>query len=291
MERDTKHMLATISVFAVVIAVIFAGIFVTTGNFPPRTTVVESQSMQHGAESHIGIIDTADMVILRDKDIRPIRSYVDGYNSGYVSFGSYGDVIVYSRGANLNPVIHRAILWLDYNGDRTWSAPSLKNYPADLWSATSGNDYSRLSGTLTLNGFTNYTTGKNISLSLNLNSLVENAPHSGFISKGDYNTSFDQLSGIMTGLITEEQIQSVAWIEVPWAGVFRMVFVNDKLNVINEQVPNTIPCLAAAILLTIFLLIGISFFFDQLYYKKYKKELKKEMNARPPLFPVEPKVK
>ncbi|MDR0508657.1 MAG: S26 family signal peptidase [Candidatus Methanoplasma sp.] len=282
-------MLTAVAVFVTVVVMVFAGIFATTGNFPPRTTVVESQSMQHGIGSQIGTIDTADMVILREKDQGPIKSYVDGYVSGYKSFGSYGDVIVYSRGDGQNPVIHRAILWLYYNGDRTWSAPSLKDYPAELWACTGSTDYNRLSGTLTLMGLVHYIGSDNDPPSLDLDQLVKKNSDSGFITMGDNNPTFDQPSRIsgVDGLISDSQIQTVAWMEVPWAGVFRMVFISGKLSVVDEMVPNTIPCLIAAVLLIIFILIGVSFLFDYFYYQKYRRELDKEMNALPPSFLVE----
>ena len=288
MHRDTKHTLVAVAAVAVVIAVVFVGIFVASGNFPPRTTVVESESMQHGTSSQIGIIDTADMVILRDKEKGPIISYVEGYNKGYTAFGSYGDVVVYSRSGGLNPVIHRAILWLDYNGDNTWSAPSLQNYPSDRWSCSSGYDETRLSGILSLK-YMNH--NNNVTANINLDQLVRIGSESGFITMGDNNTTFDQPSNItgINGLITEEQIKSVAWAEVPWVGAFRMILVSDKMSAIDKNVPNTIPCLIASMLLIVFLLVGISFFFDQRYYMKYRKELNEDIDAPTPPFPVEKK--
>ncbi|MCL2510029.1 MAG: S26 family signal peptidase, partial [Methanomassiliicoccaceae archaeon] len=115
METDTKHTIITVVAVIAVIAVVFMGLSIGSGSTLPQTTVVESESMQHSVGSQIGIIDTADMIILKNKDKSPIETYVDGYNNNYQTFGSYGNVIVYSRGADQNPIIHRAILWLDYN--------------------------------------------------------------------------------------------------------------------------------------------------------------------------------
>lgn len=284
MEKDTKHtVIAVAAVFAVIIAV-FAGIFAASGVRPPQT-VVESESMQHGIGSQIGVIDTADMIILRDKNKVSIRSFVDGYSTGYRAFGSYGDVIVYDRGAGLNAVIHRAILWLDNNGNGTWSAPSLKDYPSDRWSCTGGTDCSELSGRLTLRYLGH---SGNVTASINLDDLADKGSKSGFITMGDNNSLFDQPSSVsgVNGLISYEQIKSVAWIEVPWVGVFNMA-LNENMSKIDKEVPNTVPCLAAMILLIIFLLAGISFIFDQRYYRKYRKILCKDMNAPAPSFPVE----
>jgi len=286
MEKDTKHTLIAIAAVFVVIAVVFIGVFLASGFSTPQTTVVESESMQHGVGSQIGVIDTADMIILKDKNKTPIQTFVDGYISGYKKFGNYGDVIVYDRGPGINPVIHRAILWLDYNNDGTWSAPSLKDYPSDRWSSTSGSDYNSLSGTLSLR-YMGYM--GNITASINLDKLAELSPNSGYITMGDNNSVFDpfNVAGV-NGLVTEGQVKSVAWIEIPWVGVFRMV-MNGQTAVIDKEAPNTIPSLAASILLIVFLLVGISFIFDQIYYKKYRKELSKDMNAPSPSFPVEKK--
>jgi len=282
-KTDTKHAAIVVIAAVVVMAAIFIGVSVASGVSPPQT-VVESGSMQHGQRSHIGTIDTGDMVILKNKNKLEIRSYVDGYNTGYERFGSYGDVIIYNRTVG-NPVIHRAILWLDYNGDGTWSAPSLEKYPADRWSCTGGSDYNRLSGSLTLKGMGSE---KNLTVSLSLDRLVMLDSGSGFITMGDNNRGFDQPDSVagVKGLISYEQIRSVAWFEIPWAGVLKMAW-NGKLDVVNTHAPNSVPSLIAATLLMIFLLIGISFLFDQRYYMKYEKELAERINAPAPLFPVE----
>ena len=61
------------------------------------------------------------MVLVKDKNKCDIISYVEGSQTGYSTFGDYGNVIVYYRDSG-NPVIHRAFLWLDYNNG-IWSAP------------------------------------------------------------------------------------------------------------------------------------------------------------------------
>jgi len=129
---------------------------------------------------------------------------------------------------------------------------------------------------------------------------LDNLPKvSGFLTMGDNNSTFDQSGGIVTGLVTMEKIESVAWIEVPWVGVFKMWFGPQPIGSdgytprerIDALTPNAIPCLAAAVILVIFLLVGISFLFDQRYYMSYKKELSKDINAPAPQFPVEDEIK
>ena len=292
-DKDTKRTLIGVAAVAVVVVAVFVGINVASGVSPPYTVVV-SQSMQHSPNnnmhSQLGVIDTGDMVLLRSKggeDNMGIQSFVDGYKNGYSKFGSYGDVIIYERGSE-NPIIHRAILWLESNDDGTWSAPSLDGYPSDLWSCNNGGeiitDYNHLQGTLTLN---NMGYNQDHSFSIYLGTL-NNGPSGGFLTMGDHNIDggFDQAIGISAGLVSYQRIESVAWVEVPWLGSLKMIFSGEKAS-LNNFVPNTIPSLAAAVLLFIFVLIGISFLFDYRYYWKYRKEMIEEMNALPPSFPVE----
>jgi hypothetical protein len=284
MEKDTRNALIIIVVAIAILCSVFVGIGLKSGLDHPQTTV-NSQSMQHGVGSQLGIIDTGDIFILKSSDRVDIRSFVDGYKEGFTSFGDYGHVIIYERGGNQNPVIHRAILWLDYNGDHTWSAPSLKDYPAALWSNGSNIDYMSLSGVLVMRnmGYNN-----NVSCSIDLDRLANNAPSSGYITMGDNNLVFDQSGGVIGSLVSKDIIKSVAWIEIPWLGSINMIF-SGKSAVINEQVPNSIPCIAVVFLTIIFGLAGLFCFWNYRDIVKYRKELTEEKNAPTPLFPLEKK--
>ena len=286
MNKETKHAVIVVIAAFVTIIAIFGGISSASG-VSPFQTVVESGSMQHGIGSQIGVIDTGDVIILKNKEKVNIQTYVDGYHTGYMKFGGYGDVIIYDRGPDYNPVIHRAILWLDYNNDGTWNAPSLEFFPyGTKWSCTSGNDFMALSGTLTLYGL-GYKEDRDASVSL---TELAKWSKSGYLTMGDYNPRIDQPSNIpgVNGLISYEQIRSVAWFEIPWLGAIKMTY-NGNGNVLDVYVPNTKGCLVATILLIIFLLAGISFLLDHFYYRKIRRELKRDINAPAPLFPLEPK--
>ncbi len=127
MNKEIRNLIIAVVAIIAVIGGGWAVISTSSGVSPPFT-VVESYSMQHCQEndkhSEVGIIDTGDMILVKNKDKVKIQSYVEGTQTGYKSFGDYGNVIVYYRDGQ-NPVIHRAFLWLDYNGDGTWSAPAL----------------------------------------------------------------------------------------------------------------------------------------------------------------------
>jgi signal peptidase len=294
-EKSTKHTIIGAAAIMIFVVAVFAGIYTASGVSPPQTIVI-SESMQHGMHSQLGIIDTGDMVILRSKGSEEdmgIQSFVDGHKNGYSMFGGYGDVIIYERPGGGNPIIHRAILWLELNEDgETWSAPSLEGYPSDLWSCeitdASGHVIETISDYTALHGqfkMKNLGYNQDITASINLGSLI-NGSHSGFLTMGDNNKGFDQGSSITSELISYNKIKSVAWIEVPWVGSFKMA-LDGNMSKLNEVAPNTIPSAIAATLLLVFVLAGISFLFDYRYYGKYKKEMYEDMNALPPSFPVE----
>lgn len=272
MKKDQRDFLITLGVVALAFIVIFSGIFIYSGMSRPLT-VIESGSMEHYDESKIGVIDTGDMIIMKN-DKSSIRTYVDSYESGYSTFGNYGDVIIYYRlnssqqvDTSRNPIIHRAILWLDYNGDGTWSAPSLKDYPVDLWSVTSGHEsWNSMTGVLILKGFSDFN-GGTYSASIDLDILAANYPHSGYITKGDNsesNSRFDQNTGIsgVYGLIGTSQIKAVAGIEIPWLGCIKLFFENNTKNIQS----NSIPCLILVfvnIIMFFFVIATILEYFDE----------------------------
>lgn len=260
MRKDTAE---SIIIIIVAFTLICGGyLYVQTeSDTNPTFTNVESWSMQHSDKSQIGTIDTGDMVILKNKDsYNQLITYVDGYSNNYSTFGEYGNVVVYERNPsnNQNPVIHRLILYLEYvgniDGTDTWSAPSLMEFDNN-WSCiqstgTPITDCTKLSGVLTL-----YNIGYgNKTISFNFANL-ENYKYSGYLTMGDNastNNYFDQSTSITSGLVTYEQIKSVAWIEIPWGGVLKLV-KNGNIDRIDKWVPNSIPCMAIS-LISIFLL-------------------------------------
>ena len=107
--------------------VVFLLTFAYSGNWPPMV-VIESGSMEHDnnplyAEprySHLGIIDTGDLVIVKEAEKSDIVTYLAGKKTNYKMYGDYGDVIVYYKngiethnGQPVTPVIHRAMAWVD----------------------------------------------------------------------------------------------------------------------------------------------------------------------------------
>lgn len=256
MDKCTRNSLIAISI--VILALFGAYCLIqVSADVKPTFTVVTSQSMQHERSSQIGIIDTGDMVVLKNADLVErdeyghLISYVEGSKIGFSSFGEYGTVVVYERdNAEANPIIHRLILWIGFDPDTgTWYAPSLSDYDADLWDC-SGEDaaWNHLSGILTLKeiGYNSKT------VSINLNLLASQSGKSGYLTMGDNkeNNYFDQLK-LVINPVSEDSINAVAWMEIPWGGIPKLL-TSGKKDVIDRWVPNSIPSMTMIALTAIF---------------------------------------
>ena len=263
MDEDITDILKVVIAVFITFALLFGALFLYSGMGKPLT-VVESGSMQHAEdESKIGIIDTGDIVVMINPDKGSVTSYVEGYHNGYSKFGDYGDVIIYYRDEG-NPVIHRAILWLNWNEDtQTWSAPSLKYFDESRWTDDNGDskDYNDLKGTFVMSGLG----WKGYTASIDLDKLDK---HSGYLTSGDNNYYFDQAVGISTyGLIDETNIKAIAGFEIPWFGCIKL-YLNDK-NV--DKIPdNSLPCMIIAIIDIIFLFLTLLVITN--YYYLWKEE-------------------
>ena len=274
MDSENKRLLVVLGVFLIILVGGYAGIKAYTG-FDTPFSVVMSQSMQHDNErSEIGCIDTGDIVIVKSPEKADIQSYFEGLDTGFRSFDDYGSVIIYERGYNQNPVIHRAILWLEYNGDGTWSAPDLEGHE-NKWlcmdvrngSLERITNYNELSGTLKFIDITQ--SGK--TLEINLDNLGD---ESGFLTLGDNpvgNLNFDQNSGIVNHLVGMDDIRSVPILEIPWAGTTKILLKNDGENL--EYVPNSLPSLILAFIVIISLILIV----DAIFLRKNTEDMKNEM--------------
>lgn len=233
MDREHKEMLIVVAAAAVLVIVLLSSLMIYSGMSRPLT-VVESKSMQHSDEtSYLGIIDTGDMVIMISPEKKQVTTYVEGYQNGYWKFGSYGDVIIYYRENGKNPVIHRAMIWLDY-ADGKISAPSLKNYPLSKWSTGEGGSWDDLKEELVLKDVPYKDGVKDVEMKLSyINS-------SGFLTMGDNNGSFDQMSGIHNNPVMESELKAIAGTEVPWLGCIKLLINHKNVDMIPK---NSITCL------------------------------------------------
>lgn len=216
---------------AAIILIIILGLYAYSGLWPPLV-VVESESMQHSnTTSYIGVIDTGDLVIVKKiSSLSEVKTYVASLTDGYKTYGDYGDVVIYNRDGSAvqTPVIHRAIVELDYNSSsNSFDVPSLASAPSDKWSADGQNArWWDLTGLLVI-----YNVGymdKNITISLseilNYYSANDITPHGGLITKGDHNTQYDQSpqANIAHQPVQAEWIVGEARGEIPWFGLIKL---------------------------------------------------------------------
>lgn len=251
MGRKTKSTIIAVAIMALLFSGLYAGVEAYSGHDPPYSTVT-SQSMQHeNGRSQLGAIDTGDMVLVRDKSKTSIVSYLEGRSTGYSTFGDYGNVIIYGRGDNRNPVIHRVLMYIEIVPDG-WNK-AVKVYCLDkylndagvpMWSCSTGStDPNSLSGTLTL-----FNMGYNSKdVVIDLDSIISNntVGTAGYITKGDNNDDVDQ--PLISPLVTYGMIESVPVAEIPWLGCVKLM-ADGKASIVDKNVPNSLPSLGIAIL-------------------------------------------
>lgn len=295
MNSENRKIIVAAAVVVILISGMYLGLKAYSGVDPP-TTVINSGSMQHSTDSsHLGIIDTGDMMVVRDPDSVSIRSYVDGAKSGYRSFGEYGDVIVYKK-PNQN-IIHRAMLHLELVSDsdptQRWSIPSLKDY--NDWDITIGSNYDpanskksqcwdEATGILKIDheerdyyfwlldvGYA----GANVSIKLYSLGSGEDGGYGGYLTKGDNaesNNRFDQSCGIYDKLVDDSIIKSVAVFEIPWIGSIKLM-LNGKGSVVPS---NSKIFLITGFILFIALIFAVNHILDRIDRRKAMEE---EMRA------------
>ena len=186
-----------------VAAVLFVGLllFAVSGVWPPMVAV-ESGSM----EPNMGV---GELVFVMDEDrLGPdaahadtgVVTYRDGREAGYMEFSEYGDVIIF-RADNRSgtPIIHRARFWVA---------------EGENWYDEANPDY--------VGGADGCDELRNCP-----------APHAGFITKGDNNPSYDQLSGLSRP-VRPSWIVGTAEFGIPKLGYV-------KLCAIELQTPGTQP--------------------------------------------------
>lgn len=277
MENDTKKFIIAIFAVGIFIGSIIGGIYVYSGVNPPFT-VINSGSMQHSDESSIGTIDTGDMVIVKNPDYQEITTYVEGSKTDYSKFGEYGDVIIYRSGDR--NIIHRAMLHMTLYETGTvtqkWYIPELKDYDdwdiVNLGSSKKSEYWDNENCILTVDIISEfcltdvgYDDGEP---SVNIYKLGwgEEPGYSGYLTKGDNaetNRTFDQDSSIHPDLVTEEDIKSIAAVEIPWLGCIKL-WVNDKnTDLIPENSITSLIIVFVVLISVIVALFAVSWYLDK----------------------------
>jgi signal peptidase len=179
-----------------VLAVMIVGayLFAVSGVWPPLVAV-ESESMTPNMQVN-------DLVFVMEADRFPgagasgdtgVVTAETGREVDYRKFGGYGDVIVYERDGNGQrvPIIHRAMLWVEEG--ENWYDRADSSYVT-----------ARECGDTPSQGLRNCP-----------------APHAGFITKGDSNGRYDQVSGL-SGPVRPAWVVGTSEVRVPGLGWIRL---------------------------------------------------------------------
>ncbi len=181
-----------------VAAVLLVGflLFAVSGIWPPMVAV-ESGSMEPNMNvgDLVFVVDnerfTPDEAVIHDDRTTGVVPANQAADIGYSEFNGYGDVIVFMQDgqAGQTPVIHRAMLWVD--ADENWYD---RADPAAIGSAENCEA---------------------------LNNCP--APHAGFITRGDNNGRYDQVT-TLSAPVKPEWIIGTAEVRIPYLGYIRLAF-------------------------------------------------------------------
>ncbi|MDF9747379.1 S26 family signal peptidase [Natrinema salsiterrestre] len=187
----TRDVLSSVAIVAVVGLLLFG----ISGIWPPLVAV-ESGSMEPNMQRGDLIFVVDDGRYAGDAAVAGtgVVTMERGQETGHDKFGNPGDVIVYRPdGSQLQtPVIHRAHFWVE---------------EGEHWVDTKASEEIVGDATCT---------------------EVATCPaeHAGFVTKGDANRGYDQLSrsGARTDVVKPEWVTGKAMFRIPWLGHVRLTF-------------------------------------------------------------------
>ena len=189
--RFVREVLSSAAIVLLVGLVLFA----VSGVWPPLVAV-ESGSMEPHMERGdlVFVMDAGRFVPESAVAGTGVVPYQDGEAAGYRTFGSYGDVIVFDPPSDPGPpIIHRAQFWVE-EGENWYDEADPQYIRADRCGDTPNE------------GLRNCP-----------------APHAGFITRGDANPVYDQVSGI-SGPVRPEWVKGTAEFRIPYLGFVRLKF-------------------------------------------------------------------
>ena len=187
-----RDVLSSVAIVAVIGLILFG----VSGVWPPLVAV-ESGSMEPNMQRGDLIFVVEDERFVGDGATGDtgVVTHEEGRESGHEKFGNPGDVIVYQPNGNARqtPIIHRAHFWVEE--DEKWvNTKADEDIVGDLTCAD-----------------------------------VDTCPaeHAGFITKGDANGNYDQISamsGANTDDVKPQWITGKAMFRIPWLGHVRLTF-------------------------------------------------------------------
>lgn len=310
-RRKRKESMVSLAkdvlVAVVIVILVMASLYAYSGGIWPPMVVVESESMMHGDDSEIGIIDTGDLTLVKRISSRDdIVTWVEGNPefkaswddeggfqpeekfkgkmADFRTYGDYGEVIIYRKNGQSTevstPVIHRAIVWIEPNTE----PDCLSSLPMDKVAAANFPDIKNKDHPEGLKCV--YTLKlKNVGylkeeVVIDVNHVLGNAirhkgeAFSGFLTKGDHNRggSVDQtiLDGGSLAPVKADWVVGEAVGELPWFGALKLVFSG---TIPSEKIP---PSSWNGLIVTIILIVVIPFILDIISNRMAKKKRSKK---------------
>ena len=257
-NKDTRNTLIAVAAVAAVFVAGYACLMLWSGASTPFYTV-ESGSMRHSDGSKIGVIDTGDMVLVKDPSKVDIITYVEGYGSGYRMFGDHGDVVIYAH-PDGKTIIHRAMLHLEHNGAGEWIVRGLGDYTGSWKHGTDGDipgtaGQDKVFGKLVFENFGYFERTVTIDLMTFGSGAV-----SGYVTMGDHNSPM--VDGV---LVTDDMIVAIAMAEVPWIGCIKLYLTGKNI----DQIPSNSKW---SLIITMIVLIGslvtVNFLYERMKRNK-----------------------
>ena len=243
----------------------FIGLMAYSGHDPPFSVIV-SQSMQKDQnKSQIGSLDTGDMVLVRNKNRVEIRTYLEGYFTGFKTFGDYGSVIIYNTSGN-EKIIHRVLMKIEIDLDEEKKfarIPDLKNYPSVYLNEDDDKEKIMMDFHIEKEN-----SDKKILIPIEKILKEMKIGTEGYITMGDGSDVVDQNNQHNNKLVEYRNVDSVPVFEIPWLGSVKMI-INGNGESVKKFAPNSILNLGV-FTFTLIVSIFSSFALSTLHYVKRK---------------------
>lgn len=271
-ESSLNDTIKSIIIAALVILIIFGGLYLYSGNWPP-VTIIESSSMQHGNQFTWGAINTGDIVVQKKiTNVSQVITYVEGREMGYSSYGDYGNVILYQPFPGATPVIHRAMLYVTWNG-HTFHVRGQTEAIREGWMLIEG-----FNVIIKDVGFSGRNLIINVSSSDPFSGYMNLIGKDGFFTMGDNNLAntpytnpnvifpdmayyaCDQNVGIASGPVKIGQIVGIAQGWLPWFGIIKLVLTGETQYIPSDSY--------YYLTITLTIIIAIAFAWDYLPERK-----------------------
>lgn len=133
-RRRPRRRMVYLLPLPILLLLVYGVGYAASGVWPPVFLLDASGSMQHGEVSRLGALDTGDTVLLGATS--HVVTYLEGYRTGYTTYGDYGDVVVFQDPLNGTETyyLHRAVARVYWNATADgFDVPELQGFNSTFW--------------------------------------------------------------------------------------------------------------------------------------------------------------